>query len=139
MPMMKTVTKVTAQEAKKALEKLFRECEGIEDAAEVADKLSDYSVAKLLGVSSHTLERYMLGSTESDYSEMNDVFKALIDYRQRLCVRNIAKGGQVTGWIFLSKQRSWGGFQDVQKVESKGSQRIEISLNGSNGKPIGKA
>lgn len=131
--------KVKATDAKKILEKLFKECDGIENASEVAEKLSDFSVAKLLGVSCHTLERYTLGSSEdTDYSEMNEVFKALIDYRQRLCVKNIAKGGQVTGWIFLSKQRSWGGFQDVQKVENNGKAKIEISLNGSNGKPLGK-
>jgi len=62
--------------------------------------------------------------------------KRLIQYRSAACVAHIARGGQVTGWIFLSKQKRWGGFSDVQKQETSGKQEITVTLKGADGRDL---
>ena len=62
--------------------------------------------------------------------------KRLIQYRSAACVAHIARGGQVTGWIFLSKQKRWGRFSDVQKQETSGKQEITVTLKGADGRDL---
>ena len=62
--------------------------------------------------------------------------KRLIQYRSAACVAHIARGGQVTGWIFLSKQKRWGGFSDVQKQETSGKQEITVTVKGADGREL---
>lgn len=62
--------------------------------------------------------------------------KRLVQYRSAACVAHIARGGQVTGWIFLSKQKRWGGFSDVQKQETSGKQEITVTLKGADGRDL---
>ena len=62
--------------------------------------------------------------------------KRLIQYRSAACVAHIARGGQVTGWIFLSKQKRWGGFSDIQRQETSGRQEITVTLKGADGRDL---
>lgn len=62
--------------------------------------------------------------------------KRLIQYRSAACVAHIARGGQVTGWIFLSKQKRWGGFSDIQRQETSGRQEITVTLKGADGREL---
>lgn len=125
---------------------------------ENVDCLTDFALLSKLGnISSRTLERYYDGTADKallvDNTENNtgnnnntgeeyikatygDALKRLIEFRRAVCVRHIAAGGQVTGWIFLSKQPHWGGFQDVQRVEKTGSQEFRVCISGPDGKPL---
>ena len=62
--------------------------------------------------------------------------KRLIQYRSAACVAHIARGGQVTGWIFLSKQKRWGGFSDIQRQETTGKQEITVTVKGADGREL---
>lgn len=117
-------------------------------------KLTDFHLLELLGnISCHTLENYYDGTADKAYlDELDnkgveeykkfgycDALKRLIQFRRSECVRHIASGGastSITGWIFLSKQPHWGGFQDVQRVENKGQQSINIRISGPGGKAL---
>lgn len=62
--------------------------------------------------------------------------KRLVQFRSAACVAHIARGGQVTGWIFLSKQKRWGGFSDIQRQETTGKQEITVTLKGADGREL---
>ena len=96
-------------------------------------------------------ERAKRGETENteDYSEdgspedgspikrtYHGELKRLIQYRSAACVAHIARGGQVTGWIFLSKQKRWGGFSDIQRQETTGKQEITVTVKGADGREL---
>ena len=106
---------------------------------------TDYRLKEKLGVSDRTLGRWYDGVYDGDEDEeptgptYQEAVNRLIDFRRQICIENIANGAsnKVTGWIFLSKQKLWGGFQDsVQRTETKGSQSITISIAGADGKPL---
>lgn len=129
----------TPAEIEGIVDALIAECEGKEPAVQ-ASILSDYNVQKRIGLGYKQLNKYLTGGPDGEFADYVEVMQKLVAFRNKLCVEGIAKGGQNTGWIFLSKQNLWGGFQDVQKVENNGKQSIEIKINGANGKPfqIGK-
>ena len=139
-----------------------------------AAELTDYSLAKRLGIGIPMLDFYYTGSIdetiarqekkkeqmEKDASDQDQgkqeetdaatdtatdtptkrtylgELKRLIQYRSNACVAHIAKGGQVTGWIFLSKQKRWGGFSDTQRMESQNTSEITVKIKGANGKEL---
>ena len=137
-----------------------------------AAELTDYTLAKRLGIGIPMLDFYYTGSidetiarqekqkeqmekdtieqasqegTETDEKADSDTptkrtylgeLKRLIQYRSNACVAHIAKGGQVTGWIFLSKQKRWGGFSDTQRMESQNTSEITVKIKGANGKEL---
>lgn len=108
--------------------------------------LHDINILRILGnISVDTLERYYNGEADKHLSrdEINKTkggysaaLKKLIAYRQAVCVKNIAESRTPAGWIFLSKQGHWGGFQDVQKQEVKGKQEFKVTICGPDGKAI---
>ena len=117
--------------------------------------LTDFSLMSKLGISSRTLDAYYereadkrlleddkLSQTEREkYTKYGyyEAVKRLIEFRRGECVSHIASGGAsttITGWIFLSKQPRWGGFQDVQRVEKSGVQTFNIQLADSGGKAL---
>ena len=65
-----------------------------------------------------------------------DALKKLISYRNMVCMYHLTGDRFNSGWIFLSKQPHWGGFQDVQRVESKGNQTFTVCIQGADGKPL---
>ena len=82
--------------------------------------------------------RFIASTTNERYSE---ALKKLIVYRRQACIRGMFSGGPsttVTACIFLSKQPHWGGFQDVIRQETKGTQEFKITLSGPDGKAISK-
>lgn len=119
--------------------------------------LDDTELMRRLNVSPGTLERYYQGrfdkdpdgdnsidnnnntnmpgeiSTKSSYAE---ALKKLIAHRRRICVAHITADRFNTGWIFLSKQPHWGGFQDVQRTETKQSGTFTVCITDSSGKPL---
>lgn len=104
---------------------------------------TDFRLMELAKVSSRTLDRWYSGEQdkESDEDESGaklykEAMNRLVQFRSQLCVEKIAENPKASGWIFLSKQKRWGGFQDVQKVESAGTQKLEISIKGADGKPL---
>ena len=153
--------KATPEQVDKAVDQMLAEYEATGDIG----ALDDTRLMELLNISPGTLERYYQGradkalddedrekaeetgdilpedgereySTKERYSE---ALKRLIAYRRRQCVRHIASGGAsttITGWIFLSKQPHWGGFQDVQKQERTGVQEFRVTISGPDGKAI---
>ena len=131
-----------------------------------AHDLTDYALAQRLKLSIDQLDAYYEGepdraiarvearerakrgeteesaedSFEDDGSTIKRTYhgelKRLVQYRSAACVAHIARGGQVTGWIFLSKQKRWGGFSDVQKQETTGRQEITVTLKGADGREL---
>ena len=119
--------------------------------------LDDTELMKALNISPGTLERYYQGradkaledeeqdninnsdienrehSTKDRYSE---ALKKLIAYRRRICVARLTSDRFNTGWIFLSKQPHWGGFQDVQRQEVKGNQTFTVCIADSTGQAL---
>lgn len=145
----------------KAVERMIRE---YEDSGDIS-ALHDIRLMQILGnISPRTLERYYDGSADralededaagmeddiipgednnnmpgknSTKQRYGDAMKKLVAYRQRVCVQHIAEDRQVAGWIFLSKQPHWGGFQDVQRQEKTGVQEFKITISGPDGKPL---
>jgi len=117
--------------------------------------LTDYAVMEELGISSRTLDSYYEGEADKRLMEDNslsdgdrekykksgycDAMKRLIHFRRSECVQHIATGKAsqtITGWIFLSKQPRWGGFQDVQRVEKTGNQTFTVCIADSQGQPL---
>lgn len=129
-------------EVAKAIERMIRDYENTGDIK----CLHDVYLLDILGnISLTTLERYYSGEadkalpkdeqykTKGGYGE---AMKKLISYRQAVCVQHIAEDRTVAGWIFLSKQPHWGGFQDIQKQEVKGKQEFKVTICGPDGKAI---
>lgn len=136
--------------------------EAYEETGDV-QMLDDTELMRRLNISPGTLERYYQGradkaleddeaeadtadnnisSGEREYStseRYSEALKRLVAYRRRICIKNIASGGAsttITGWIFLSKQPHWGGFQDVQRQERTGVQEFRVTISGPDGKPL---
>lgn len=135
--------------------------EAFEQSDDAID-LTDAALAKRLNISIDRLDRYYMGepdaaiartraadsstdsdkdsgdNTESNQTERtyNGELKRLIAYRSAQCVSHIARGGQVTGWIFLSKQKRWGGFSDTQRAETLTKSEVTVTLKGADGKQL---
>lgn len=130
--------KCTPEQLAKAVDEL------INDYLEKDIVPTDFRLTEKTGVSKKTQERWLDGmyekdDVESDGPSYQELMSRLVEFRSQICVENIASGAsnKVTGWIFLSKQKLWGGFQDsVQRVENKGSQDIKITIAGADGKPL---
>lgn len=131
-----------------------------------AHDLTDYALAQRLKLSIDQLDAYYEGEPdraiarveererakrgETAEDNADDAFddgspikrtyhgelKRLIQFRSAACVAHIARGGQVTGWIFLSKQKRWGGFSDIQRQETSGRQEITVTLKGADGRDL---
>lgn len=128
-----------------------------------AHDLTDYALAQRLKLSIDQLDAYYEGepdraiarvearerakrgeeSTEDSFEDGSTIkrtyhgeLKRLVQYRSAACVAHIARGGQVTGWIFLSKQKRWGGFSDIQRQETSGRQEITVTLKGADGREL---
>lgn len=128
-----------------------------------AHDLTDYALAQRLKLSIDQLDSYYEGepdraiarvearerakrgeeSTEDSFEDGSPIkrtyhgeLKRLIQFRSAACVAHIARGGQVTGWIFLSKQKRWGGFSDIQRQETSGKQEITVTLKGADGREL---
>ncbi len=141
-------------------------CIAAYEESDDAHDLTDYALAQRLKLSIDQLDAYYEGKPdeaiarvearerakngndsengESENGESESTIKRtyhgelkrLIQYRSAACVAHIARGGQVTGWIFLSKQKRWGGFSDVQRSESTGKQEITVTLKGADGRDL---
>lgn len=139
-------------------------CIAAYEQSDDAHDLTDYALAQRLKLSIDQLDAYYEGKPdeaiarveereraksgnafeknekESDESTIKRTYhgelKRLIQYRSAACVAHIARGGQVTGWIFLSKQKRWGGFSDTQRTESTGKQEITVTLKGADGREM---
>ena len=140
----------------KAVEQMIAEYESSGDIT----ALDDVRLMQILGnIAPRTLERYYDGTadkaiddelrngTEDNISAVmqennsikyryGDAMKKLIAYRRRVCVQHIATERVSSGWIFLSKQPHWGGFQDVQRQEKTGVQEFRVTISGPDGKPL---
>lgn len=129
-----------------------------------AKELTDYVLAKRLNISIDTLDSYYEGvpdkaiaraeafdaerrqNSDSEAEENREEkhtkrtyggeLKRLIQYRSAACTSHIARGGQVTGWIFLSKQKRWGGYSDTQRAETLAKSEITVTLKGADGKSL---
>lgn len=103
---------------------------------------TDFRLSEKTGVQKKTQERWLDGFYDQEEERgYQEHMSRLVDFRSQICVENIASGAsnKVTGWIFLSKQKLWGGFQDsVQRTETSGKQDIKITINGADGKPLRK-
>ena len=145
----------TPEQVRKAVDQMIRTYRETGDV----DSLTDFALLDILGnISPRTLERYYDGSADKALQDADsydadtdsvgdnsikegygDALKRLVEFRRATCVSHIASGGAsttITGWIFLSKQPHWGGFQDIQRVEKTGNQSFSIQLLGADGKPL---
>lgn len=140
-------------------------CIAAYEQSDDAHDLTDYALAQRLKLSIDQLDAYYEGepdraiarveererakrgetdeSTEGSFDDGSTIkrtyhgeLKRLVQYRSAACVAHIARGGQVTGWIFLSKQKRWGGFSDTQRTESTGKQEITVTLKGADGREM---
>lgn len=116
------------------------------------DALTDYELMQRLDISSRTLDRYYSGDADDALLQDDNItdterdkykkygygaaVKKLIEFRRAVCVQHIATDRFNTGWIFLSKQPRYGGFQDVQRVEKSGNQVFTVCIQGPDGQPI---
>lgn len=150
----------TPEQVDAAVSAMIRE---YEDTGDIA-ALHDFRLMERLNIRTTTLDNYYSGEAdrqaakddppEDDTADNNGVkepgdnsikqtyrgaLKRLIAYRQLECVRHISSGGAsttITGWIFLSKQPHWGGFQDVQRQVNSGVQEFRVTISGPDGKPL---
>ena len=142
----------TPEQVAEAVQDMIREYQETGDIG----KLTDYALLVKLGnITSRTLEDYYQGTTDNamleDYKQDNpgvdistkmtyrDALKDLVEFRRSEAVRHIASGGaatSITGWIFLSKQPHWGGFQDVQREVRTGVQEFKVTISGPDGKAL---
>ena len=100
---------------------------------------TDYRLTEKTGVCKKTQERWFDGFYDEGEEGYREHMSRLVEFRSQICVENIAGGAsnKVSGWIFLSKQKLWGGFTDsVQRTETKGTQDIKITIAGPDGKPL---
>lgn len=100
---------------------------------------TDYRLTELTGVSKKTQQRWFLGTYEDGENDgYQEPMQLLVSFRSQICVQNIASASSnKAGWIFLSKQLLWGGFQDsIQRTETSGKQDITITVTGASGKPV---
>ena len=122
--------------------------------------LSDSVLLSRLKISPQQLDRYYSGeidaaiarTTEQSDNDGNDVendgnenttkrtyegeLKRLKLYRSAECIQHITQDRSPTGWIFLSKQKRWGGFADIQKAETTGRQEITVTVRGADGREL---
>lgn len=152
----------TPEMVDKTIDDMIRDYEQTKDV----QMLDDTELMWRLNISPGTLERYYQGradkalqdeedaaaeltgeikqdniSGEREYSTKQryaEAMKKLIAYRRRICIANLTQDRFNSGWIFLSKQPHWGGFQDVQRQEKSGVQEFKITLSGPDGKKIGE-
>ena len=150
----------TPEQVAEAVQDMIREYQETGDVG----KLTDYALLVKLGnIAPRTLERYydgtadkaLLADMEDDSGEdingknrdgeeytkatYGEAVKGLIEFRRSEAVRHIASGGaatSITGWIFLSKQPHWGGFQDVQREVRTGVQEFKVTISGPDGKAL---
>ena len=144
----------TPQRVAEAVEQMIGEYESSGDIK----ALHDIHLLEILGnISVDTLERYyngkadipLLDNNQDNISRDNNTLgenstkatysaalKKLISYRQMVCLQHLTSDRFNTGWIFLSKQPHWGGFQDVQRTETRGEQRVTVTLAGPDGATI---
>lgn len=140
-------------------------CIAAYEESDDAHDLTDYALAQRLKLSIDQLDAYYEGEPdraiarvearekakrETEENNADDAFddgspikrtyhgelKRLVQFRSAACVAHIARGGQVTGWIFLSKQKRWGGFSDIQRQETSGKQEITVTLKGADGRDL---
>lgn len=133
------------------VDQMIREYESTDDVR----ALTDYRLITLAGVSVDTLEHWYNGVSDRAMQEdpdtpdsikekyiksgYSDALKRLVEYRRSQAVSHIASGGastSITGWIFLSKQPHWGGFQDIQRGEQTVKADFRVTLTGPDGKTI---
>lgn len=143
--------KVSPEAVAEAVDKAIKEYMETGDV----QALTDYAIMQRLNISSRTLDKYYDGEADAALLEDNNIssidrekykkygycesIKRLVEFRRAECVRHIASGGastSITGWIFLSKQGRWGGFQDVQRTETKQSGTFTVCITDSTGKPL---
>ena len=117
--------------------------------------LTDYRLLSLAKVSVNTIERWYSGESDRNLQDdpdisddikkryinsgYGDALKRLVEYRRSEAVNHIASGGastSITGWIFLSKQPHWGGFQDIQRGEQTVKADFRVTLTGPDGKTV---
>ncbi len=126
--------KCTPEQLENAVDKL------INDYIDNGIVPTDFRLTEMTGVSKRTQERWYDGLYDEDEERgYQEHMSRLVSFRSQICVENLANGAsnKMTGWIFLSKQKLWGGFLDsVQRTETKGSQAITISIAGADGKPL---
>ena len=139
----------TPEQVEKAVDEMIAEYESTQDIS----ALHDIRLMEKLNVRSRTLDNYYSG--ESDRQAAKDLspddntmgengikqtycgaLKKLISYRQLTCIRHLTEDRFNSGWIFLSKQPHWGGFQDVQRGEQTVKADFRVTLTGPDGKTI---
>lgn len=113
---------------------LERYYQGTADKALDNAELEAMQAARANGIDINNNNSYVKEhSTKERYAEAT---KKLIAFRRRTCIAHLTEDRFNSGWIFLSKQPHWGGFQDVQRTETSGKQRIEVCISGPDGKPL---
>jgi hypothetical protein len=126
--------KCSPEKLAKAVEEL------INDYLENGIVPTDFRLSEKTGVSKKTQERWYDGVyDEGEERGYQESMSRLVEFRSQICVENGANGAsnKSTFWIYLSKQKLWGGFQDsIQRTETKGSQDIKITIAGADGKPL---
>ena len=143
----------TPEQVEKAVDQMIAEYESGGDIR----SLHDIHLLEILGnISVDTLERYYNGKADAPLLEEQSidnninnsdgetytkkgysaVLKKLISYRQMVCLQHLTSDRFNTGWIFLSKQPHWGGFQDVQRVEKQSAGTFTVCIAGPDGKPL---
>lgn len=101
---------------------------------------TDYRLTEKTGVAKKTQMRWYDGMYDEDEETgYQEHMSRLVEYRSQICVENGSSGAanKSTFWIYLSKQKLWGGFTDgFQRVETNGKQDIKITIAGADGKPL---
>lgn len=117
-----------------------------------AKDLTDFTLSSIAKVSIDTIERWYNGEADRKLQDdpdttddikqryinagYSDALKKLVAFRSQACISHIAQDRISTGWIFLSKQAHWGGFQDVQRGEQTVKADFRVTLTGPDGKTV---
>ena len=140
--------KMTPDTVKQGIDNIIRKYQDTQDVF----YLSDYYVMETLGVSKRTLDRYYSGEADQMLQDDNNIpeeererykesgygtaLKRLVEFRSAICQQQMVQGKNLPGWIFLSKQGRYGGFQDIQRGEQTVKADFRVTLTGPDGKTI---
>jgi len=86
---------------------------------------SDYELAKYIGCSCRTIERYRKG--EGSYSKYSPAFVTLKKYAEKVLIDQGVGARNAAFQMFLLKQEKYGGYTDQQQIKQDSTIKIQVA------------
>ena len=86
---------------------------------------SDYELAKYIGCSCRTIERYRQGNPP--YDKYSPAFVTLKKYAEKVLIDQGVSAKNPAFQVFLLKQEKYGGYTDMQQVKQDSTIKIQVA------------